>query len=206
MLAGANRKLDDDGIMVGIYEDMQEELRDRSQTLVEKQQQIEGLEREVMDLQSEFELERRDYLDTIRRQERHLQLLDAIITRVQPCLRRDCNYYNLDKIRAECRWDEDEGRWVLPKLVLSRTALPGTVQGRWVLPKLVLSRTALPGTGGARSWRPVSGEGSGADSPEEDASDDRLRECWSVISVETAVMESQTCFSIAALFLYNHPM
>ena len=88
--------------------------------------QIESLEREIIDLQSEFEFDRIDYLDTIRKQERHIMLLDAIIARIQPCLRRDCNYYNLDRIRTECKWNEEEGRWMLPKMVIDRTSLPST--------------------------------------------------------------------------------
>lgn len=88
--------------------------------------QIESLEREIIDLQSEFEFDRIDYLDTIRKQERHIMLLDAIIARIQPCLRRDCNYYNLDRIRTECKWNEEEERWMLPKMVIDRTSLPST--------------------------------------------------------------------------------
>ena len=38
--AGANRKMDDDGIMVSIYEDIQEELKDRTEVVKEKQQMV----------------------------------------------------------------------------------------------------------------------------------------------------------------------
>ena len=91
--------------------------------------QIDGLQREIIDLQSEFEFDRIDYLDTIRKQERHIKLLDAIIARIQPCLRRDCNYYNLDRVRTECKWNDEDERWVLPKMVIDRTSLPNT--GEW---------------------------------------------------------------------------
>ena len=67
-----------------------------------------------------------DYLDTIRKQERHILLLDALLARVHPCLRRDCNYYNLDRVRTECRWNEDENHWMLPRMVIDRTSLPNT--------------------------------------------------------------------------------
>lgn len=90
--------------------------------------QIESLEREIIDLQAEFEFDRVDYLDTIRKQERQIKLLDAIIARIHPCLRRDCNYYNIDRIRTECKWNEEEEQWILPKLVIERTALPTTGQ------------------------------------------------------------------------------
>ncbi|XP_076450542.1 osmotic avoidance abnormal protein 3-like isoform X2 [Babylonia areolata] len=151
-LVRANRKLDDDGIMVGIYEDMQLELRDRAHTLAEKEQQIEGLEREIIDLQTEFESDRTDYLDTIRKQQRHILLLDAIIARIQPCLRRDSNYYNVDWVRAQSRWDEEQECWVLPKMSVSRVSLPST--GGSVIP------------GGLKGA--VNGDMNGRDSPDDD--------------------------------------
>ena len=45
--------------------------------------QIRSLEQETVDLKSEFETERADYLDTIRRQEQQMALLNAIIEKVR---------------------------------------------------------------------------------------------------------------------------
>ena len=73
---------------------------------------------------SEFEFDRIDYLDTIRKQEQQLKLLQAIIDKVHPCLRRDCNYANLDKIKAESSWIEDEQRWILPKMSIVNVKMP----------------------------------------------------------------------------------
>lgn len=161
-LIRANRKMDDDGIMVGIYDEIKEELREQTETLQEKSVKIDSLEREIIDLQSEFEFDRIDYLDTIRKQERHIQLLDAIIARIQPCLRRDCNYYNLDRVRTECKWNEDEERWMLPKMVIDRTSLPTTATG-----------TILPNTR-MRGSPSMNGE---MESPTpDDFSDEKLRE------------------------------
>ena len=72
--------------------------------------QVRGAEIEITDLNSEFEFERIDYLDTIRKQEKQVKMMQQILDKVQPCLRRDCNYYNLDKVKAESSWDEEEGR------------------------------------------------------------------------------------------------
>lgn len=58
-----------------------------------------ALKSELSDIQSEFEQDRSDYLDTIRRQQRQIDLLQAIIDRIQPCIRRDSNYHNVDKIK-----------------------------------------------------------------------------------------------------------
>ena len=62
--------------------------------------QNESLESEIKDLQAEFEFDRIDYLDTIRRLEQELAWKDEVISRIHPTLRRDSNYVNLDKIRV----------------------------------------------------------------------------------------------------------
>ena len=44
------------------------------------------------DIQSEFEKDRQDYLDTIRKQDQQILLLQTLLDKVQPMLRKDCNY------------------------------------------------------------------------------------------------------------------
>jgi len=61
--------------------------------------QNESLQRDITDLQSEFEFDRIDYLDTIRKLEKQSDLSTALLDRIHPCLRRDCNYSNLDRIK-----------------------------------------------------------------------------------------------------------
>lgn len=56
--------------------------------------QLRAAEVEIKDLQSEFELEKIDYLATIRRQERDFLLFQQLLEQVQPLIRRDCNYSN----------------------------------------------------------------------------------------------------------------
>lgn len=41
-----------------------------------------------------------------------------------PLLRRDCNYTNLDKIKAAAQWDDNLGRWLLPRVQLRDGNLP----------------------------------------------------------------------------------
>ncbi len=59
--------------------------------------------------------------------EQKLQLQQQILDKVQPCLRRDCNYYNLDKIKTSCEWDDTTQKWILPDLVIEKTVLPAGV-------------------------------------------------------------------------------
>ena len=43
---------------------------------------------------------------------------------IQPLLRRDSNYYNLDAIKRECKWNAETGSWLLPPVMITRTKLP----------------------------------------------------------------------------------
>lgn len=67
-----------------------------------------------------------EYLDTIRKQDKQIAYLELLVDRIHPCLRRDCNYYNLDRIRMESHYNEEEEKWILPKMSIDRTALPMT--------------------------------------------------------------------------------
>ncbi|EEC12234.1 conserved hypothetical protein [Ixodes scapularis] len=90
------------------------------------QETIQALEQEVRDLQTEFEADRTDYLETIRRQDQQLRLLGQILEKVQPCIRRDSNYANLELVKAQSVWDQDAQKWRLPELSIQRTKLPPT--------------------------------------------------------------------------------
>lgn len=58
---------------------------------------------EITDLQSEFEYDRSNYLDTIRKQDQQLKLLQSILDKVSPTVRRDCNYANIDRIKVQSK-------------------------------------------------------------------------------------------------------
>lgn len=66
-----------------------------------------------------------------------------MLNTVVPCLRRDCNYFNIDKVKVECAWNEDSGQWELPKLTIDKTMLSPAA-----LPKAVgpLDRSRGKGT------------------------------------------------------------
>ncbi|VDM22226.1 unnamed protein product [Hydatigera taeniaeformis] len=105
LLAEANANLDnsadDDGIMLDIYESIQDELRHKCRLLQRERQKTSSLEIEIGDLQREFELDREDYLESIRKQNKQISLLQAILNKVQPCIRKDSNYANLEKIKKQ---------------------------------------------------------------------------------------------------------
>ncbi len=95
----------------------------KTQVLERNKTKLLSMEEDIKDLQSEFEIDRQDYLDTIRNQDKTIKLLDELLGTVVPCLRRDCNYFNIDKIKLECKWDEDNYCWNLPRLILNKTVL-----------------------------------------------------------------------------------
>ncbi|VDO05465.1 unnamed protein product [Rodentolepis nana] len=128
ILAEANASLDeeadDDGIMISIYESISDELRHKSKLLEREKLKTNSLEIEIGDLQREFEVDRQDYLETIRKQNQHISLLQAILDKVQPCIRKDSNYSNLDKIKKQARYDEETNEWLIPPFITEPTVLP----------------------------------------------------------------------------------
>ncbi|XP_058409071.1 kinesin-like protein KIF17 isoform X1 [Diceros bicornis minor] len=116
-----------DWVLLHVYDSIQEEVRAKSQLLEKMQRKLRAAEVEIKDLQSEFELEKIDYLATIRRQERDSMLFQQLLEQVQPLIRRDCNYSNLEKIRRESCWDEDNGFWKIPEPIIIKTSLPVAV-------------------------------------------------------------------------------
>lgn len=64
-------------------------------------------------------------LETIRKQEQQTKLLNCLIEKFQQIVQgKDVNYGNLERIRRECRWDEERECWYLPDIVYYRTKLP----------------------------------------------------------------------------------
>nr|XP_044625825.1 kinesin-like protein KIF17 isoform X9 [Equus asinus] len=116
-----------DWVLLHVYDSIQEEVRAKSKLLEKMQRKLRAAEVEIKDLQSEFELEKIDYLATIRRQERDSMLCQQLLEQMQPLIRRDCNYSNLEKIRRESCWDEDNGFWKIPEPIIIKTSLPVAV-------------------------------------------------------------------------------
>ncbi|KAK3735647.1 hypothetical protein QZH41_001076 [Actinostola sp. cb2023] len=107
-----------------VYDSLQDEIKFKTRHIDRLEKQMASVQTDVYDQQEEFERDREDYLDTIRKQEQMLKLQQQILDKIQPCIRRDCNYFNIDRIKAECVWDEESGKWNLPDLVVTKTTLP----------------------------------------------------------------------------------
>ncbi|KAH9420523.1 Kinesin-like protein kif17, partial [Dermatophagoides pteronyssinus] len=119
---------DDDKVLLKAYGDITEELRAKSMLMKKAKRRIQQLEQEVDDLQSEFESERTDYLETIRRLQEQMKLLSQILEKVQPLLKNECNYSNLTRIKEDAIWDENQQQWILPNVSFGRIRLPPASQ------------------------------------------------------------------------------
>ena len=85
---------------------------------------MKALEQEISDIHSEFENDRMDYLETIRKQDQQIKLLQQILDKIQPTIRKDCNYSTIDKIKKEAVWEDETQRWRMSELIVQRTKLP----------------------------------------------------------------------------------
>ncbi|XP_059184361.1 kinesin-like protein KIF17 [Centropristis striata] len=131
-----------ENVLLNVYNSIQEEVHAKNQVLVKVQGKLKAAKLEIRDLQAEFEVERDDYLATIRRLEREGQLLHGLLERMVPLVRRDCNYSNLDRLKKEAVWDEDGSTWRLPEVMVQKTTLPSAVA-----PKLPARRGSASDTG-----------------------------------------------------------
>ncbi|CAB1436649.1 unnamed protein product [Pleuronectes platessa] len=116
-----------ENVLLNVYNSIQEEVHAKSQVLVKVQGKLKAAKLEIRDLQAEFEEERNDYLATIRRLEKEGQLLNSLLERMVPLVRRDCNYSNLDRLKKEAVWDEDCAAWRLPDVMVQKTMLPSAL-------------------------------------------------------------------------------
>ena len=124
LLAEALRKGDDEEFMLRVYDSVQEEVKFKTKLFEKEVEKVNFLENEVKDLQREFEQEREEYLDTIRKQERQNKLLSKLLHKIQPLISHDCNYYNLDRIQSVSTWNEELQDWILPELKREKLSLP----------------------------------------------------------------------------------
>ncbi|XP_062842344.1 kinesin-like protein KIF17 isoform X2 [Trichomycterus rosablanca] len=115
---------DSDTVMLNVYDSIQEEVHAKNRLLENTQCKLKAAKLEIRDLQAEFAAERDDYLASIRRLEREAQLLQGLLERTVTLVRRDCNYSNLERLKKEAVWDEENGAWRLPEVLVQKTALP----------------------------------------------------------------------------------
>lgn len=117
------------------FDSAQDEIAAKDQTIKELFSRTNGLVREIQDIEGEFEFDRMDYLDTIRKQEQNILWYQAVLEKILPALRRDSNYVNMEKILAQSEWDDLNRNWKLPKFTVDSFKLPATAASRRVQPQ-----------------------------------------------------------------------
>ncbi|XP_023036472.1 osmotic avoidance abnormal protein 3 isoform X1 [Drosophila willistoni] len=96
------------------YASIAQEINVKNDHIKVCRQKIKMLEREVFDLNSEFQLDREDYLDEIRHLGRNIKFYQQLLTRVQPFLWRSGKNLNPDNILENSTWNDDLKVWVIP--------------------------------------------------------------------------------------------
>lgn len=138
---------EDREILHNQYKDISQELNLKTEALRRYRHKVKSLEKEISDIQSEFEVERQDYLETIRKQVQHIKLLTQISEKIAGTLKKECNYRlvcffmlvteemsnnfevmffssDLEAVKEQSVWLEDLQKFKLPELVTPRTKLP----------------------------------------------------------------------------------
>ncbi|KAK9755004.1 Kinesin motor domain [Popillia japonica] len=115
---------EDREILQNQYKDISQELELKSDILRKYRYKVKALEKDIRDLQSEFESEREDYLETIRKQDMNIKLLSQISERMADTMKKECNYRDLESIKEQAVWLEDSQKFKLPDVIVHRTKLP----------------------------------------------------------------------------------
>ena len=170
-LRKAAENADDDGILEGIYENLTGEVKVGREKLVKAKELIKASRQETKDLNEEFEREREMMLDDMRKQNQQLKFQQAVIDRIVPLIRRDCNYFNIDKIRAVAKWDDENQDWLMPRVSTSGASGSSTPHGARPAPSLTGAPRNGSGGGGSRN-----GSGRRTRSSSDDPEDERLRQ------------------------------
>ena len=124
LLAESLRNGDDEEFMLRVYDSVQEEAKYKTKLYEKEKERCKFLENECKDLQHEFEKDREDLLDTIRKNEKQIKLIAKILQKVQPVIPYDSNYHNLDRIQQVAIWNEEIQDWILPEFKREKLSLP----------------------------------------------------------------------------------
>lgn len=109
---------EDRDLLQAHYEDIHQGIKVKNEILKQSRHKIRLLEREIIDIQAEFQLDRADYLETIRRLEKRNKFYEQFFEKISPVLKRDGRVWNIDAIKAESVWNDDLKKWKIPDNLL----------------------------------------------------------------------------------------
>ncbi|XP_034111922.1 osmotic avoidance abnormal protein 3 isoform X1 [Drosophila albomicans] len=111
------------------YANIQHEIYTKNDRIKMFNQKIRMLEREIEDLNSEFQLDREDYLDEIRQLGRHLKFYQLLFEKMCRILRKNGKNWNPEEIMENSVWNDDLKTWRLPTALGNTIKLPRTNPG-----------------------------------------------------------------------------
>ncbi|XP_030379391.1 osmotic avoidance abnormal protein 3-like isoform X6 [Scaptodrosophila lebanonensis] len=115
---------EDRDLLQGHYASIQQEINIKNERIKMCCQKIKMLEREVSDLNSEFQLDREDYLDEIRHLGRNIKFYQQLLSKAQPILRKNGKHWNPESILENSIWNDDQKMWQLPETIINPFKLP----------------------------------------------------------------------------------
>ncbi|KAH8272462.1 hypothetical protein KR044_005142 [Drosophila immigrans] len=117
---------DDRNLLQVHYANIQQEIYTKNDRIKVFNQKIKMLEREIEDLNSEFQLDREDYLDEIRQLARHLKFYQLLFEKSHRILRKNGKNWNPEEILKHSTWNDDLKTWKLPNTLGNTLKLPPT--------------------------------------------------------------------------------
>lgn len=115
---------EDRDLLQAHYTDIHQEIVAKTELLKQQRQKIRSLEREIVDIQGEFQLDRADYLETVRRLEKRNRFYEQFFEKISPILKRDGRVWNIDYIKNESQWIDDLKKWKIPDSLIMHVKLP----------------------------------------------------------------------------------
>lgn len=115
---------EDRDLLQAHYTDIHQEIVAKTDLLKQQRQKIRSLEREIVDLQGEFQLDRADYLESVRRLEKRNKFYEQFFEKISPILKRDGRVWNIDYIKSESAWIDDLKKWKIPESLIMHVKLP----------------------------------------------------------------------------------
>jgi hypothetical protein len=115
---------EDRDLLQAHYTDIHQEIVAKTELLKQQRQKLRSLEREIVDIQGEFQLDRADYLETIRRMEKRNKFYEQFFEKISPILKRDGRVWNIDYIKSESAWNDEMKKWKIPDSLIMHVKLP----------------------------------------------------------------------------------
>ena len=95
--------------LLGVFQSMSDEVSHQRNLVSKFKTKLSTAKEEISDIQEEFEQERSDLLESVRDLHSHMRLQRLIMDRLASCIRRDCNYFNVDSVLAQSKFNEEIG-------------------------------------------------------------------------------------------------